>query len=393
MSKKTALQIVLIIFFQSYSLSFAEYHVTPLHDVHWKITKGASFCQLEQEIPLYGIADFIQYSGDLLRFSIRENQYKSEIVKASLVVEASPWGHRAKVTKDYLVSLDVSGSRQRYSRLSVYGNTAEIMLDALVKGQYPTFSFVRADIAGISEETNVAVSSVDFLRKYQQFVDCRKGFLPSGIKQHLERSLFFKPASKSINSSILAQLKDTAKYLKEIDGAKIVIVSDTAIAGGRDKRWFLKRADSIVSQLKSLGVSADNIKVNSGLNTVFSESKTVQLNIFGPDSLKYIYYRKGNTRLTYTEKKRLDLLIDYAHKILPNSQLIVRSYTDSKGSRRSNLKVSQKRGDVIKQYLVSKGFDGSKVQVKAYGETRPAKSNRFATGRAQNRRAIIDFVG
>lgn len=386
-------KILLILFFQLGSVSYAAYYSAPIHDAHWKVTKSSSSCQLEHEIPLFGIADFTQHSGDSLSFSISENRNKSEIVKASLMVESSPWGYVSASRQDYLVSLSEPRGNQRNTRLSVYGNTAEIMLDALVNGQYPTFSFVRAEISGVSSETNVAVSSVNFLIKYQQFVACRKGFLPSGIKSFLQRSLFFRPGSKSFSPTVSSQLNDTARYLKEIKGSKVVIVSDTAIAGGRDKHWFLKRANSIAGKLKKLGVQQSQIKVKSGKHFQGTESKLVQLSIFGPDALNTIYYRKGNIYLTQTEKQRLDLMIQYADKFLPKSQLLIRSYTDSKGSRVSNLKVSQKRGDQIKRYLVSKGVPGTKIKVKAYGENRPSKSNRFPTGRAQNRRAVIDFVG
>lgn len=392
MFKMKILIVALILSFQAFSIASADYFSAPLHKAHWKVTKGASFCQLEHKIPLYGVADFIQYSGDLLRFSIRESSQKSAIVKASLMIEASPWGYEATSRKDYLVSLDRATGNQQYSRLSVYGDTAEIMLDALLKGQYPTFSFVRAQISGVSAETNVAVSSIDFLRKYRQFSACRHGFMPSGINEHIERSLFFKPGSKVLSAGILAQLSDAVSYVKEVKGADVVIVSDTAIAGGRDKSWFLRRANVIASKLKSLGVAENKVKIKTGQQHRMANDKSIQLSVFGPDALKSIYYRKGNTHLTWTEKKRLDLMIHYANKFLPNTQLIIRSYTDSKGSRANNLKVSQNRGDVIKRYLVSKGFDASKVKVKAYGEKRPAKSNRFAKGRAQNRRAIIDFV-
>jgi outer membrane protein OmpA-like peptidoglycan-associated protein len=38
-------------------------------------------------------------------------------------------------------------------------------------------------------------------------------------------------------------------------------------------------------------------------------------------------------------------------------------------------------------------MDENRVKVKAYGESKPIKSNRFPKGRSQNRRAIIDFTG
>jgi outer membrane protein OmpA-like peptidoglycan-associated protein len=332
-------------------------------------------------------------SGRLLRFSIRENRFKPEIVKASLSVDASPWIHGSFRDIDHLVYLDQSVDIQNYPRLSVYGNTAEIMLDALSQGMFPTFTYVRADVGGFLPETSVAVSSVNFSKIYDQFVECRKDHLPSGLKTVLEKSLFFKSGSKQLSPRVLSQLKDSAKYLKEVQDSRIIIVSDTAIAGSRDKRWFLKRANIISETLNKLGVEKDSITIRSGIHAAATGAKTIQLSVFGPDALKAIYYRKGNTRLTQNEKQRLELLVHYADAFLPTSKLIIKSHTDSKGSRANNLKISQKRGDEIKRYLVSKGMDENKVQVKAYGESKPVKSNRFPTGRSQNRRAIIDFSG
>ena len=387
------LKLLLLVFFLAGSFCHADYYSTPFLKAEWKLNKGSSYCQIKQDIPLYGVADFTHQSGELLRFSIRETRFKPEIVKASLSVDASPWIHDTMRGNDYLVYLDQGVDIQNYSRLSVYGNTAEIMLDALYKGMYPTFTYVRADIGGLLPETSVAVSSINFLKTYDQFVECRKGFLPSGLKIVLEKSLFFKPGSTMLSARVFNQLKDSARYLADVNNTRIVIVSDTAIAGSRDKRWFLKRATTISEKLNKLGVAKNKIAIKSGQHSAATDAKTIQLSVFGPDALKSIYYRKGNTRLTPSEKQRLDLLVHYADAFLPTSQLIIKSHTDSKGSRANNLKVSQKRGDVIKRYLVSQGVDGNKIQVKAYGESKPMKSNRFPKGRSQNRRAIIDFIG
>jgi len=389
----TGFKTFLLIIFLTGSSCYAEYYSTPLFKAEWKLNKGPSYCLLKQDITLYGVAEFMHQSGRLLRFSIRENRFKPEIVKASLSVDASPWIHGSFRDIDHLVYLDQSVDIQNYPRLSVYGNTAEIMLDALSQGMFPTFTYVRADVGGFLPETSVAVSSVNFSKIYDQFVECRKGHLPSGLKTALEKSLFFKSGSKQLSSRVLSQLNDSASYLKEVQNSRIIIVSDTAIAGSRDKRWFLKRANIISEKLNKLGVEKDSITIRSGIHAATTDAKTIQLSVFGPDALKAIYYRKGNTQLTQNEKQRLELLVYYAHAFLPTSKLIIKSHTDSKGSRANNLKISQKRGDEIKRYLVSKGMDENKVLVKAYGESKPVKSNRFPTGRSQNRRAIIDFAG
>ncbi len=375
------------------SICYADYFSASLNEADWDVKKGSASCQLQQHIPLYGTANFSHHSGQLLRFSIEEQRFKPEIVKASLTIDSPGWIHDSTHEKDYLVYLEQSGNAQNYPRLSVYGDTAEKMLDVLLQGLEPTFTYVRASVTGLSAETNVAVSSINFSKKYLQFADCRKNFLPNGFKAILAKSLFFRMSSKRLNNTIIEQLKNTARYIKAVKGSKVVIVSDTAKVGKRDKAWFLKRANFISARLKKLGVAKNKIIIKTGINVATKNNKIVQLRVFGPDSLKAIYYSKGNTKLTYLEKQRLDLLVQYAQGFLPNSRLVIKSHTDSKGKKLRNLKISQKRGDEIKRYLISKGIEKNRVGVKAFGESKPARSNRFPKGRAQNRRVIIDFVG
>lgn len=381
------------IYFVAISVCHAEFFSASLLTADWSIKQEPSSCQLQQKIPLYGMADFTHKSGESLRFSISEERFKPEIIKASLTVNAPPWLNQSRSIDDYLVSLDSVSAKQHYPRLSVYGESAENMLDALSNGLNPTFSYVRASLSGLSPEVHVTVSAINFSNNYQQFSNCRKGFLPAGFKQILEKSLFFKPRSQLLSAEMLKQLNNAAQYLKDVPGTRLLIISDTAMAGNRDKNWFLKRANAIKKKLNEQGIPKDKIQIKTGFHVASTDNKVVQLKVFGPDALQSIYYRKGNTRLTATEKQRLGLLARYAESFLPDSQIIISSHTDAKGKRANNLRISQQRGNEIKRYLMSQGVDEKRLKVKAYGERKPVKSNRFPRGRAQNRRATIDFVG
>ncbi len=389
----TGLKIILlmVIFICEIPILLAENYTVSLHTADWSVKKGLSSCQLSQKIPQYGTVSFIHQSGDLLRFSLSEERFKPGIIKANLFIDTPSWLHQRMATQDYAVVLDDSGDIKKTPRLSVYGNVAETMLDALSKGLSPTFSYIRATALAELPETQVTISAVNFAKNYQQFIACRKGFLPYGLKKLLEKSLFFKPRSQVLNSAVLNQLKDTARYIKEIKGAKIIIVSATAVTGKRDKNWFSKRTKVITKKLNSLGVSKNKISIKNGIYKVVDNNKIIQFKVYGPDALTTIYYSKGNIKLTQTEMKRLKLLAQYAQAFMPNTKLVIKSYTDSKGKRARNLAISKNRGNEVKRYLISQGVNEARVKVKAYGESRPVKSNRFARGRAQNRRVIIDF--
>ncbi len=381
-----------LIFLLFSSQLWAEQISAPIQQANWLLIKGESNCQLVQEIPLYGTAEFIHQSGSLLRFSVKEPRYKPQIVKASLFIDTPPWMHETASAQDYLVTLDGRMGIQDIPRLSVYGETAEIMLDALSAGYSPRFSYIRANSQGELPETQVTVQAVNFISNYQQFSACRKNFLPHGLKAMLAESMFFKAGSVRLNAAILSQLKKAARYIKEVKGSQIIITSSTSIAGIRDKKWFLKRAKVISAKLTGLGVDKAKIKIRSGFFSASADNKMLQLNIFGPDALTTLYYKKGSLNISAAEKQRLNLLVRYSREFLPSARIIVKSHTDAKGRRASNLKVSQKRGAAVKDYLISQGLAEDKIVVKAYGESRPVKSNRFPTGRAQNRRVNISFA-
>ncbi len=371
--------------------SRAELYQPNLLSTEWKLEREEKSCRLSQVIPEFGDAEFFHRTGQQLRFSISEARYKPGISKASLSIYPAPWNHNPVEIMDFSVNQDLGLDIQNYPRLSVYGETAEIMLDALYKGYFPHFRFSRTSTVGFVDETEVAVSSLNYIEKYQQFLDCRRGFLPYGLKDSLEKTFYFNLNSLRIQPARQALLKDTVRFMKELKDVKVVIYSETASAGKIDRPWYRKRAKAIAAKLEQLGISKSRISIKQGVYTAKKSDEVIHFPVFGIDPLRKIYYSKGNTRLTTLEKKRLSLLVRYALEFRADDYVIINSHTDSKGKRSKNLKVSQRRGETIRQHLIDAGLSPDKVKVKAYGESRPVKSNRFPPGRAQNRRVRIDF--
>ena len=68
-------------------------------------------------------------------------------------------------------------------------------------------------------------------------------------------------------------------------------------------------------------------------------------------------------------------------------------HADSVGSDAYNQKLSLRRAEAVKSYLVSKGVAPSRVFVEGKGESQPVADNKTAEGRAKNRRVIVEVVG
>jgi OOP family OmpA-OmpF porin len=79
----------------------------------------------------------------------------------------------------------------------------------------------------------------------------------------------------------------------------------------------------------------------------------------------------------------------------PGNQQIaveVQGHTDNVGKPDYNLRLSQHRAEAVKDYLVMRGVAASRISATGYGETRPIADNHTKTGRAQNRRVVINVL-
>ena len=68
-------------------------------------------------------------------------------------------------------------------------------------------------------------------------------------------------------------------------------------------------------------------------------------------------------------------------------------YTDSVGTARYNERLSARRANAVKTYLVSKGLESSMIDAVGKGQADPVADNTSTTGRAKNRRTLIEFKG
>jgi OOP family OmpA-OmpF porin len=91
-------------------------------------------------------------------------------------------------------------------------------------------------------------------------------------------------------------------------------------------------------------------------------------------------------------KAKLDDLVSKVKDI--NLEVIIAvGHTDSVGSDAYNQKLSVRRSEAVKAYLVSKGIEKNRVYTEGKGEKQPVADNKTKEGRAKNRRVEIEVVG
>ncbi len=91
-------------------------------------------------------------------------------------------------------------------------------------------------------------------------------------------------------------------------------------------------------------------------------------------------------------KAKLDDLVGKVKNV--NLEVIIAvGHTDSVGTNAYNQKLSVRRAEAVKAYLVSRGIEKNRVYTEGKGESQPVASNKTAAGRAKNRRVEIEVVG
>lgn len=97
------------------------------------------------------------------------------------------------------------------------------------------------------------------------------------------------------------------------------------------------------------------------------------------------------------------ILTPKSKKIVNKIQIVLKKYTDvnveigghtdSDGTKQNNKKLSQKRADAIKKYLVSKEIDAKRLKAIGYGEDKPLVKNDSAAKKQINRRVEFKVIG
>ena len=91
-------------------------------------------------------------------------------------------------------------------------------------------------------------------------------------------------------------------------------------------------------------------------------------------------------------RAKLDDLVSKIRNV--NLEVIIAvGHTDSIGTVAYNQKLSVRRAESVKAYLVSKGIERNRVYTEGKGELQPVADNRTKEGRAKNRRVEIEVVG
>ncbi|NNL07520.1 MAG: OmpA family protein [Gammaproteobacteria bacterium] len=197
------------------------------------------------------------------------------------------------------------------------------------------------------------------------------------------------------------------------DAYMVVIVGHTDSSGDpKYNLWLSKeRAKSVAEYLVSTGVNENQIRIiGRGAKEPIAANETregrmqnrrvdilVVAEVRSLDALIFpsvALFERKSAELTEQGKALLEENRQEAMQLLQRATFIeIIGHTDSKGDEKDNMSLSMLRAASVRDYLISKGHDASKMITTGMGETDPVASNDTKEGRAQNRRVEILVLG
>jgi len=221
---------------------------------------------------------------------------------------------------------------------------------------------------------------------------------------------YIAPLSADVNAS----LEKTSAYLKANPERGLTI---TGIYGNKEdnKSAFenlgLARANNVKQVLTKMGVSGKQLAISSALlgtnfslkdimyngvkfgfgkisNDIDARLAAIKSKFLGKPLTLYFPTGKQEVNLTSQQRKDFSDLVFYLDNATKSS-LEVSGHTDNKGAANVNKRLSRKRAEFVRDYLVGNGISTRRMSAKGFGPDRPIDTNDTDAGRSKNRRVEV----
>jgi outer membrane protein OmpA-like peptidoglycan-associated protein len=217
----------------------------------------------------------------------------------------------------------------------------------------------REATARATAEQNAIAARTDLQRLEQELADTRKALLDAGTASD--------DATAALRQREVALQAQVERLRSERDTSE-----QARLEAERQKTQAQNERDQAIASLQALGSLQRNASGDLVL-TLPSE----------------VLFRSGSATLRTNAMEKLDEIAHALAKLGKDQQFEIEGHTDSRGSSRYNERLSRRRANAVRRYLIEQGVDSDRIAARGRGEDDPVASNRDAEGRAENRRVEI----
>ncbi len=209
-----------------------------------------------------------------------------------------------------------------------------------------------------------------------------------------ERGLATADAELAVSRAALAAA-DAARVASDAGRAKVDAALVASDAARREADAGRTAAEARVSEADAAAARSEKekadlrAKLRDELNRVLETRETARGLVI---NLSDVLFDSGSAAIKPGAREKLSRLsgILSSH---PELQLAVEGHTDSQGELASNQRLSERRAESVRGYLVDQKIAAASLGASGFGEEQPVATNDTAAGRQQNRRVEVVVSG
>lgn len=296
-----------------------------------------------------------------------------------------------KLNTDTVIKNDVELVKQLNIRVNVFD--ADILLP------------MKPDVVLLNGQKILKnTSEIDFLLNIGQIYDItykKKGYEDTTLHINTQNSILLTQSELDVEM----KPSKTEMNIRLIDADSLYTISGAMDIRNRDKEEDIVWLKSDTSQYTVLLRQGDFYRIYArAKGYVYKDTvlhvpyinepqyQTIPLVALRKEmvlQLRNIHFDHNSYDLTPSSFDELDRLV----KLMldnPSMHIELSAHTDDVGTEKYNLRLSQKRGEAARKYLLRNGVEAERIVAKGYGKTKPLVPNDSDENRAINRR--VEFT-
>lgn len=257
---------------------------------------------------------------------------------------------------------------------------ARTAYDRASRGPAPTLN--PADLHTAKEQLDVAEAAFEEdgdtqNTRDQAYVAVRK----TELAESVARAKQSNQAAQGVVSAMHADQKKTvAGTAAELGRTKTQIAAQGVALAAQGVALKDEKARREEAEKRAAQAAADLAK----FATVKQETRGMVITLSGG-----VLFASAKSDLLPAAQLKLNEVANALIKEDPISKMVVEGHTDSQGAAAYNQDLSQRRAQVVRDYLVTRGIASDRITAQGFGPTRSIADNASAEGRANNRRVEI----
>lgn len=189
-----------------------------------------------------------------------------------------------------------------------------------------------------------------------------------------------------IDAEIIIENLETGKIVSQLKSNPKTGEFFVVLPGNRKYSYYIKK-ENYFPISNNIDLTDDKrVEINENLK-LFTVAELTEkgMNL----TLENIFFDTDKSELkkeSFSELNRVFALIK-----TNNFKVELFGHTDNVGEKDYNLKLSQRRANAVRNYLIEKGIPASNISALGKGETEPIENNDSEPGKAKNRRVEVMF--